>query len=262
MQPVLTITTDFGLEDHYVSSLKAIILNIAPEVRLVDISNQIPPHDVMAGAWVVKNAAFKFPKGTIHLVIINPGILTDINPVIVCVSGHYFVGPDNGVFSLIAEESQYDAVKLTNRKFWYDKKSGKHHSIDIFAPVAAHLASGVEVQKFGEKLEKIVKYRCAVPIVDRDGIQGWVVHIDHFGNLVTNISDEMLAGSLGNRDFRIYVGNTILKGLSESYGSVPDGEPVAYIGSSGMLEIAVNKANANKLLGVEKGAQVSIVLQK
>jgi len=262
MQPVITITTDFGLKDHYVSSLKAVILNIAPKARLVDISNQVPPHDVMAGAWVLKNAAFKFPKGSIHLVIINPGTLTDIDPVIVCISGHYFVGPDNGVFSLIAEESQYQAVKLSNREFWVKKKSGKHHSIDIFGPVAAHLATGVEVQRFGKKLDKIVKYRWAVPIADRDGIQGWVVHIDHFGNLVTNISDEMLAGSLGNRNFKIYVGNTILKGISHSYSSVPDGEPVAYIGSSGMLEIAVNKANANKLLGVEKGAQVSIVLQK
>jgi len=262
MQPILTLTTDFGLKDHYVGAMKAVILGISPDVRLVDISHEIPPQDIMAAAWVMRNAAMHFPPKTVHLVVVDPGVGTERDPVIIEMEDQFFVGPDNGIFSLIADAFEYKATKLTNPEFWKKGTSRTFHGRDIFAPVAAHLTKGIPVSSFGEKIQEIVTYRWAIPIADKDGIQGWIVHIDRFGNLISNIPKSMLASILGNRNFKIYVGNTILNEILPAFGSVHDGEPVAYIGSSDVLEIAINKGNAKEMLGVQKGAQISIVLQK
>jgi len=260
--PIITLTTDFGLGDHYVSAMKAVILGMAPDVRLVDISHQIPPHDVMAGAWVVRNSAMLFPPGTVHLVVVDPGVGTKRKPVALRIKGQYFVGPDNGTFSLIGEDYDYQAVELNRKQFWNDEQSTTFHGRDVFAPVAAHLANGVKLESLGDPIEKLVTYRWAIPIADRDGIQGWIVHIDRFGNLISNIPSSLIEETVGDAGFRIYVGNTILHSIQPTFGSVPDGEPVAYIGSSGTLEVAINKGNAKEMLGVEKGAQISIVIQK
>lgn len=262
MSPIITLTTDFGLQDHYVSVMKAVILGIAPNVRMVDVSHQIPPQDIMAGAWVVRNSSMHFPSGTIHLVVVDPGVGTMRAPVAIQIKDQIFVGPDNGIFSLIADDFDYKAWRLTNKKYWLQKPSNTFHGRDIFSPVAAHLANGAPIDQFGEPLEELVTYRWAVPISDKDGIQGWIIHIDRFGNLISNISADMIRKSVGKSRFRIYVGNTILDELVTSFGSVPDGEPAAYIGSSGTLEIAINKGNAGEMLGVQKGAQISIFLQK
>ncbi|MGF1670516.1 MAG: S-adenosyl-l-methionine hydroxide adenosyltransferase family protein [Balneolaceae bacterium] len=262
MRPILTLTTDFGLKDHYVAAMKAVIIGISPNVRLVDISHHIPPQDIMAGAWVVRNATMYFPPKTVHLIVVDPGVGTNRNPVIIEIKDQLFVGPDNGIFSLIADNYEYKATKLSNPDYWLKNKSNTFHGRDVFAPVAAHLTKGVPVHEFGEQLDEIVTYRWAIPIADKDGIQGWVVHIDRFGNLITNIPESMLKNIIGNRSYKIYVGNMILNNILSTFGSVPDGEPVAYIGSSDVLEIGINKGNAKKMLGVEKGAQISIVLQK
>jgi len=262
MSQIITLTTDFGLQDHYVSSLKAVILGIAPEVRLVDISHDIPPQDIMAGAWVVRNTASFFPRGTVHLVVVDPGVGTDRKPVVLEIKGQLFVGPDNGIFSLIADQQEYRATILTEEKYWRDTTSNTFHGRDIFAPVAAHLANGVAMEKLGEPAEKLITYRWATPIADRAGIQGWIVHIDRFGNLISNIPEDLIEDSIKGGRVKIYIGNMILHEISRSYGCVEDGEPLVYIGSSGMLEVAINKGNACEMLGVKKGAQISIILQK
>jgi S-adenosyl-L-methionine hydrolase (adenosine-forming) len=259
---IIKLTTDFGLRDHYVSAMKAVILGIRPDIRFVDISHEIPPQDIMAGAWVVRNAAMLFPPGTVHLVVVDPGVGTDRNPVAIQIGNQFFVGPDNGIFSLIGEDFDYEAVTLDNQDYWRTERSNTFHGRDIFAPVAAHLAGGTEMSKLGKPLEKLVTYRWAMPISDKDGIQGWVVHIDRFGNLVSNIPSALIEETVQASKSRIYVGNTILHEIVTTFGSVPDGEPAAYIGSSGKLEIAINKGNAKEMLGVEKGAQISIIVQK
>lgn len=260
---IITLTTDFGYRDHYVSAMKAVILGLSPDVRLVDISHEIPPHDTMAGAWVVRNSAMLYPPGTIHLVVVDPGVGTDRKPVAIQINDQTFVGPDNGLFSLIAEDFEYKAVSLTNKKYWRINRSNTFHGRDIFASVAAHLSLGVKMSDLGEELDKLVTYRWAVPISDKDGIQGWVVHIDRYGNLITNIPESLLLDTLNeSQAIRIYVGNTILDEISTTFASVTDGEPVAYIGSSDKLEIAINRGNAKEMLGVEKGAQISIIIQK
>lgn len=260
--PIITLTTDFGLQDYYVGAMKAVMLNIAPNSRFVDISHEIPPQDIMAGAWVIRNSAFLYPSETVHLVVVDPGVGTDREPIALKIKDQYFVGPDNGIFSLISEDSEYNAVSLDNQEFWRDEHSNTFHGRDIFAPVAAHLSTGVELTKFGKPLDELVTYRWAMPISDTDGVQGWVVHIDRFGNLVTNISQEMIEEAIGDQDCRIYVGNTILDEIVTTFGSVEESEPAAIIGSSGMLEVVINKGNAEEMLSVQKGASVSVVLQK
>lgn len=262
---IITLTTDFGNQDHYVSAMKAVILGIIPDVRLVDISHQIPPHDTMAGAWVVRNSAMLFPPGTVHLVVVDPTVGTERQPVAIQIKDQLFVGPDNGIFSLIAEDFDYQAVKLDNSKYW--RQTGGHsntfHGRDIFAPVAAHLSKGCSLSDLGNPLDRLVTYRWAVPIADKDGIQGWVVHIDRYGNLITNIPSTLINENIReSNSIRIYVGNTILHEISNTFASVTDGEPVAYIGSSDKLEVAINKGNAKEMLGIEKGAQISIIIQK
>ena len=262
MSQIITLTTDFGLQDHYVSAIKAVILGIAPDVRLVDVSHNIPPQDIMAGAWVTRNAAFLFPPETVHLVVVDPGVGTDRNPIVVKIDDQYFVGPDNGIFSLLYDEFKFKAYKLNKPDFWRKDRSRTFHGRDIFAPIAAHLSNGVSVKELGDPITDLVTYHWAVPIGDKDGLQGWVIHIDRFGNLITNISERLLEDTAGRRKVKIYVGNTIIDHLVNTFGDVEPGEPVAFIGSSGMLEVAINKGNAAKMLSVDKGAQISLVLQK
>jgi S-adenosylmethionine hydrolase len=262
MSQLITLTTDFGLQDHYVSAMKAVMLGISPNARFVDVSHEIPAQDIMAGAWVVRNSAFLYPPGTVHLVVVDPGVGTSRHAVALKIKDQYFVGPDNGIFSLFFDEFEYEAYKLNNSAYWRESISNTFHGRDIFAPVAAHLSNGVSLEEVGEPIEELVTYHWAVPIADRDGLQGWVVHIDRFGNLITNISHDLIKDHLKKRSVKIYVGNTMLEKIVTTFGDVEEGEPAAFIGSSGMLEIGINKGNASRMLSVDKGAQISIVLQK
>lgn len=261
MRKTITFTTDFGLQDYYVSAMKGVILQETPEARLIDISHEIPPQDIMAGSWVLKNSAMLFPAGTVHLVVVDPGVGTNRNPVALQIGDQFFVGPDNGIFSLLTNEQEFEAVHLTNQTYWRSDPSSTFHGRDIFAPVAAHLCNGVELNELGDPLDELETYRWAVPIADKDGVQGWVIHIDKFGNLITNISASLVEEVIGSDEVKLYVGNTILDEIKHTFGSVAEGEPVAYIGSSGMLEVAINKGNAEEMLGVQKGAQISLVHQ-
>tara|TARA_R110002096_G_scaffold428478_4_gene640229 strand:- start:16626 stop:17414 length:789 start_codon:yes stop_codon:yes gene_type:complete len=262
MSQIITLTSDFGLQDHYVSAMKAAMLEVAPEARMIDVSHEIPPQDIMAGAWVIRNAAFMFPEKSVHLVVVDPGVGTNRNPVVVKMNGHYFVGPDNGIFSLLYDEYEYEAVKLTNPDFWRDQRSRTFDGRDIFGPVAAHLSKGVPMSELGEPIKEMVVYHWAIPIGDKDGLQGWVLHIDRFGNLITNISESLMKEYVGERKVKIYVGTTVIGNIVNTFGDVEEGDPAVFLGSSGMLEIGINKGNAAKLLSVHKGAQISIVLQK
>ncbi|SMO81878.1 SAM hydrolase/SAM-dependent halogenase family protein [Fodinibius sediminis] len=262
MRNVITLTTDFGLKDYYVSAMKAVMLGIAPEVRLIDVSHDIPSQDIMAGSWVLKNSAMLFPSKTVHAVVVDPGVGTERHPIALKVEDQFFVGPDNGIFSLLTASREYTAVRLTREQYLRDSPSSTFHGRDIFAPAAAHLSRGVPLEELGEPLDELVSYRWMQPIADKDGVQGAVIHIDKFGNLVTNIPEDLIHEVIGNQKVKIYVGNVILNDISTTFGDVTEGEPVAYIGSAGMLEVGINKGNAEEMLGVQKGAQISLVLQK
>ncbi len=261
MSRLITLTSDFGLKDYYVSAMKGVMLQIVADVQLVDVSHEIPPQDVMAGAWVTMNSAMLYPDDTVHLVVVDPGVGTRRRPVAVKIENQFFVGPDNGLFSLVAGDSDYQAVELDNKSYWRNTVSQTFHGRDIFAPAAAHLANGVPLEKLGSEVKELETYRWAQPVADKDGLQGWVIHIDRFGNLVTNLSEELIQDTVGEQEIKIYAGNTILNQMVDTFGSVEEGEPAAYIGSAGMLEIGVNKGDAETLLGIQKGSSISIVLQ-
>ena len=262
MRNVITLTTDFGLKDYYVSAMKAVMLGIAPEVRLIDVSHDIPSQDIMAGSWVLKNSAMLFPSGTVHTVVIDPGVGTDRAPIALKVEDQYFVGPDNGIFSLLTSDKYYSAVRLSKQEYLRDNQSATFHGRDIFAPAAAHLSRGVDLHDLGEPIDELVSYRWMQPIADRDGLEGTIIHIDKFGNLITNIPQSLLNEVIADKDVKIYVGNVILNSIEPTFGAVAEGEPVAYIGSAGMLEVGINKGDAEQMLGVQKGAQISLILQK
>lgn len=257
---IITLTTDFGYQDYYVSAMKAVIVGISPNVRLIDISHGIPAQDVMAGAWILKNTAFLYPEGSIHLAVIDPGVGTSRKPIVVKLNNHFFVGPDNGLFSLLGSTTGAEVYEINNPEYIGKSISTTFHGRDIFAHCAAHLANEVAIESFGPTLEALYTYRWAEPISDKEGIQGWVVHIDAFGNLITNIPGSLINET--SHGFKIYAGTSILNKIVCTYGEVEQGDAVAYIGSSNMLEIAVNMGNAAELLNITKGAPVSIVYKK
>ena len=261
--PIITLTTDFGLQDYYVSAMKAVMLGISPSSRFIDISHDVPPHDVMAAAWILNNSAFLFPERTVHLTVVDPGVGTTRRPVALKVNNQFFVGPDNGLFTLVTQDYDYEAVELTNKDYWATTRtSSTFHGRDIFAPVAAHLAEDGDLHKLGEPIDELYKYKWAIPVADRDGVQGWIIHIDHYGNLITNIGEQLIKDHIGDGNYNIYVGNTKIREIVDTFASVSQGEPAAYIGSSGMLEIAINKGNAKQMLDIEKGSPINIVLNQ
>jgi hypothetical protein len=240
--------------------MKAVMLSINEMIDFIDITHDVKPQDILGGAWILKNSAYLFPPETIHLAVIDPGVGTDRRPILVRHRNHYFIGPDNGLFSLVTDNDEVEVIELTQKRFWrINTPSSTFHGRDIFAPVAAHLAKGIPYEELGSSLSTMEIYRWAIPTNDKEAIQGWVLHIDRFGNLITNIP-EKLVQSLGSLDsLRIYVGNHVLKGLTTTYGSVEPGEGLALIGSAGTLEISINKGNAAAMLGVIQGSPVSVL---
>lgn len=293
---MITLTTDFGTRDAYVAAMKGTMLGIHPSARLVDVTHEIDPQDVMEAAFVLRGAVPYFPDGSIHLVVVDPGVGTKRRAVAVrheTESGvHTFVGPDNGLFSLVLDtESPDDAVVLDAPSAWRtDDPSTTFHGRDIFAPVAAHLATGRPLSDVGTPVESLQPLRWALPIVDAQSIEGMVVHVDRFGNCITNVRRQTLAkaGSLHDasaeengseganasdssrtddvprpaRPIKGYAGSAILEGIHTTYGAVAEGDPLLLFGSTGFLEIAVNAGNAAELLDIRKGGSVKLVFPR
>lgn len=263
MPRTLTLTTDFGTQDAYVAAMKGVILKRCPEARLVDVTHEITPQDVMEAAFVLRQAVPFFPDETVHLVVVDPGVGTDRRPVALRAGGRFFVGPDNGLFSLVLDgDAPDELVALDAPQAWRaPDPSTTFHGRDIFAPVAAHLAAGRALTDVGSPLEALTTLRWALPITDEQGIQGWTVHIDHFGNCITNIPHALFEKRRDGRAVKCFAGNATLRGVEPTYGAVAEGEPLLVFGSSGFLEVAVNGGNAAKLLGIQKGEPVNVVFQ-
>jgi S-adenosylmethionine hydrolase len=271
--PIITITTDFGTEDAYVPSMKGTMLSICPEARLVDVTHEVSPQDVMEAAFVLRSTRGHFPGETIHLVVVDPGVGTDRRAVALRAEGQWFVGPDNGVFPLVLDQAAPDAMaELDDPTFWRDDSpSATFHGRDIFAPAAAHLAAGHSVEDLGSSIDTLEPLQWARPSTAPQTVQGWVVHVDHFGNCITNIRRSTLADAAELDDpnlpldafpsLKAYVGNTVLRELHPTYGAVPKGDPLLLFGSTDHLEIAANGGNAAELLGIRKGDSVKFVLE-
>lgn len=258
---ILTITTDFGIKDGYVAAMKGVILGINPEVNIVDISHNISPQDVMEAAFVLRNAALTFPEGTVHLAVVDPGVGTKRRPIALRYNNQFFVGPDNGLFSLLLTDGKPDdLVELTKPRFWRTPSpSPTFHGRDLFAPVAAHLATGLTLTAAGTPIESMKTLHWALPITDERGVQGWVVHIDSFGNCITNITKIQFLESHRKRTFKCYAGNAIIDCISNTYADVDSGDPTLLVNSNDFVEIAIHRGSAAQMLDIRKGTPVNLV---
>lgn len=276
---VLTLLTDFGTEDEYVGVMKGVILSIAPDVRLVDLSHQIPPQDIRRAAFLLMNAVPYFPPDTVHLSVVDPGVGTERRPVAVRTPVGTFVGPDNGLFSwVLARVPEWAAVEIREPAYRLPLASSTFHGRDIFAPAAAHLAAGVPLENLGPRVEDLVRLPPPRLKIGDFVAEGEILYADRFGNLVTSIGylergeDALvLAPAFGpggdRRRFSaraagVVVGNAELRGIRRTYGEARLGEPLALVGSNGFLEIAVRQGSAAAVLGAGPGTPVTLLFRR
>ena len=257
--PIITLLTDFGQQDGFVGTMKGVILNICPEATLVDLSHEISPQHISEAAFVLRNAYAYFPTATIHVVVVDPGVGSNRQAILVETSHGTFIGPDNGVFSYIYNEaSDVRVTSITNQAYMLADVSRTFHGRDIFSPVAAHLANGVKAEAFGTRWSDFVKGHVSVPFVRGDRIEGHVLHIDRFGNIITDIPEAMFTSITAQKAYSIRLGTCILEQVCESYADVPGGHPMAILSSAGFLEVAVNSGHAARKLGVALGDAVIV----
>jgi hypothetical protein len=261
----ITLTTDFGLNDHYVGAMKGVILEIAPEAQIIDISHAVQPFDILDGALTISQAYSYFPAGTVHMVIVDPGVGTARRPVVMTGDRHFFVAPDNGVLSLIYDREERISVRqVTAAHYFLQAPSNTFHGRDIFSPVAAYLAKGVEPERFGEEITDYVRFGAPRPKpVDEHTLRGVVLKVDRFGNLVTNITpqDAPRLFEAAPPAFKIAIGTKALATrICTSYADGGPGEVFGILGSMGFLEVASNRGSAFQLLGAGKGSEVNVVM--
>ena len=258
-KPIITLLTDFGLKDPYVASMKGVILNINPRCTLVDLTHQVSSHDIKEGAFILAQAYSTFPKGTIHLCVVDPGVGGPRKPILIVSQNYFFIGPDNGLFTFAMRgEKVKQVVLLRNPRFFLSEISSTFHGRDIFAPVAAHLSLGIKPDFFGPLIKSWNELSFPKPIKRQGKLIGEVLHIDTFGNLVTNIDDQLLSPFSKDQPIFIHVGRRTLRGLKKGYWEGKRNELVALIGSGGFLEISVREGNAQKALKVKKGDLVVV----
>jgi hypothetical protein len=255
---LITLTTDFGTQDWFVGTIKGVILGIASRAVIVDITHEIPAGDIRAGAFALAASCHFFPKGTVHVAVVDPGVGGARKAIAVQTANYFFVGPDNGVLSwALAKEKIKSVRRLENANYLLRPVSRTFHGRDIFAPVAAHLAGGLPVGKLGPAQKDFVKLPWPRPRVQPNRIEGEVVFIDRFGNAITNIANADLSTP---NHLKIFLGHKPLCPVKHFYQSVPAGQAAAVPGSSGFLEIAVNGGSAAKRFGLKTGDRVSVVV--
>ncbi len=257
---IITLTTDFGLKDPYVGVMKGVIYSINPRVNIIDITHQIDHGDILEAAFILKEIYRFFPKGTIHVAVVDPGVGGKRRSILVKTEDYFFVGPDNGIFWPIIEgEKDPLIINLTNKKYFLSEVSSTFHGRDIFAPVSAYLSKGEDPEKMGDVIRDPVRLRIEKPSVEKDRIIGKVLRVDHFGNLITNISREDIVRKFGERlDLKVKISDVEIQNLSRTYSDVPKGKLLALIGSFNFLEISVNMGNASEKLKKGKGEKVEV----
>jgi len=245
----ITLLTDFGTADYFVGAMKGAILSINPQAVIVDITHEIPAQDVVAGAWQLLAAFDTFPEGTVHVAVVDPGVGSQRRPIVVAAGNHLFVGPDNGIFTYIYErDSSFEAFHITDEKYFRNPVSTTFHGRDIFAPVAAALSTGVDPASFGSSIVD--------PVRLTSSSEPQIIHIDRFGNLITNITRDQFKEAR-----RLLLNGTLISAqrnfFGENVGEID--EPFLIWGSAGFLEIAVNGGSAAEFLDAKRGDQIRLV---
>jgi S-adenosylmethionine hydrolase len=256
--PILTLTTDFGLTDPFVGTMKGVIAGICPSAAVIDITHGVEAFNILDGAIKLWQAARYFPAETIHVAVVDPGVGSSRGALLARMNAQWFIAPDNGVLSWVFSDSatQPAAWALENEAYFLPGPSRTFHGRDIFAPAAAHLASGVAAEKFGRSIptSALVRLQGIEPERENDGsLTGRILLADRFGNLLTNLRPNQLP-----EKFSLQVGDRLIATLLPNYAAGEGGKPFLIVGSSGLLEIAVTQGSAEKVLGVAAGAKFRI----
>jgi len=261
---IITITTDFGDDDHFVGAMKGVMLNINPEAAMVDINHQVNSYDIFDGAYSVVQSYHYFPPGTIHLVVVDPGVGSERRPIMVQTKDYKFVAPDNGVLSLVYElEESVEVRHVTADHYFLNPVSNTFHGRDIFAPVAAWLSRGIETEQFGSVVTDYAKFSSPRPKWVKDALlKGVAIKVDKFGNIITNIRPADVPQLFGEDPppFRIRINGHEITQLSGSFSAGKPSELCAIVGSSGFLEICTYRGSAARTLNVNRGVEVEVAL--
>jgi S-adenosylmethionine hydrolase len=258
-RPIITLLTDFGWEDGHIGAMKGVTLRINPDCRIIDLAHQVTPHDIMGAAFVLGKTYAFYPSGTIHLVVVDPGVGGARKPLVLKTRDYLFVGPDNGCFTLVLKQEQnVQAYELAEERFRLPRVSQTFHGRDIFAPAAAHLSLRIAPEEMGPAVDGVGLTRLAIPEPKQDGAAflGEGIWVDSFGNLVTNISQEDLEGFAPDSGIEIEIKGERIKGLKRSYEEGKAGEVIALWDSARLLEIALKERNLHREQGWGRGEKV------
>lgn len=260
---IITLTTDFGSRDHYSGSLKGAILSINPKATITDISHEIPSYDIAQGAITLASCYHLFPRQTIHVGVVDPGVGSERLPIVIETDRYFFVGPDNGLFSLAAPKSAIRGIRhLENQKYFRSDISDTFHGRDLFAPVAAHLSRGVPIRNFGGPLKAIHRLELFQVTLTDKKIRSQVVSIDKFGNAITGITGTLFQKHIGRRRFQVKVGSHTIHQLCRTYSEAPPGMPVMVIASNNLLEMALYQGNLASLWQLKVGQDVTVKIKE
>jgi len=251
----IALLTDFGTRDYYVGAMKGVILSIDPAAAIVDITHEIEPQNIASAAFVLRACYRDFPDGTVFLCVVDPGVGSVRRAIIVKTDRYFFVGPDNGLFSFVQSEAA-GIHAIENERYFRQPVSSTFHGRDVFAPVAAHLSKGAEPREFGRRIDDpTVLPEIEARHIDENMIEGHVIHIDRFGNLVTNIP-----ASLADRFSKLEIADTSIITLHESYLQADSDTPFAIVGSAGFIEISINRGSAANVLRCTNGSKFTLYL--
>lgn len=263
-RPIVTLTTDFGDADYYVAAMKGVVLDVCPEAEVIDLCHNVLPYDILDAAFTIAQSYRWFPLRTVHVVVVDPGVGTQRRPILVSGDRHFFVGPDNGLFSFIyAEQEKLTVYHITGDHYFHQPVSNTFHARDVFASVAGWVAKGLEARQFGDPIEDYVKL--SIPKAQALNEKAWkgiVLKVDRFGNIITNIAaaDCPALFAEPTPPFKLSAGGKEITKLVPNYSEGGQGEVFALLGSSGYLEIATNRGGAARLLSLARGGEVNLQL--
>jgi len=264
---IITLLTDFGTKDPYAGIMKGAILSVNPAAVVVDISHYIDPQDLIEAAYIIKSSYKYFPEETVHIIVVDPGVGGDRAIIAVKTVGHVLLAPDNGVLTLLMEEGQIDGIiRIENTHYFLSPISRTFHGRDIFAPVGAHISRGVEITRMGPLLDQRDLVFLDIPTpcnLNEYELKGTIISIDRFGNCISNIDEKCLEKFVekgSEKELEIKIHKNIIKGLSHNYADVNPESPLAIMGSSGYLELALNCGNASRSLKIEKGDTLTLIV--
>jgi hypothetical protein len=257
---LITLTTDFGTTDHFAGTMKGVILSILPAAQIVDITHEVPAFEIPDGAFTIAQAYRYFPKQTIHVIVVDPGVGSTRRPILAEMAGQFFISPDNGVLSIVFAHEKPKVRHITNQRYFLHPVSRTFHGRDVFAPVAAHLASGVAPARFGKLIDDYLQLTFHRPTqTGKNAWTGSVLKVDRFGNLITNLHLNDFP-NLQTRPFRLLAGRQPITRLALTFTECSAGELFVVVGSSGHLEVATNQGSASKILGCGAGSTVELTI--